>query len=730
MPMMAVLLFSVMILELPSIKAQNRFPIIVNTNGWILSPTNGLRYSNNISVVGITNRDLSPGKLIGSDLNTKQVSITQTNGQLIIGNGGSNSVASLTAGANIFITNGAGTITIASSGGGGGGTPGGDNMMLQLNQGGSFGGATNLLWDLTNNILLLNGKLQAVSLTTTGASPGSIIISNSIGTDSIVMLGTNTLFSTNVWFGGLLNIFTNAARFKGGITNDAATASALVISDANKGSIGLATGGSSTVVHGTTPPTYSAVVEGDLSLSDITTANASTSNHGLVKKLPNDATKYYDGTGNYSIPAGSGSLIITSNDFSLNTRYTNISQISHVRQNITLSSTVTDNAKVSLFIDLDSDGTYDETANSLQVGAAIAMSDIFTLSGWIPANAAYLFTNQSAGSATAVIVSTSGRTVYGFGGTTNTVVVAGTNITVQTNGNAYTVNSSAGGSGTVTSVALSAPSEFSVSGSPVTTSGTLTFAKANQNANLIYVGPSSGSAAAPTFRLAVNADRPSRRQYVEMFDEMIVKTTGDFGWGALTSGAGAAETQLAGETNAPGINELSTGTTTTGYCLVYAANNSGVNEVLFGGGSAQYTLEYRFRQPTLFDGTDSGTFRLGFMDAANGNDPTDGIYVRFSNSGANFRYITRSSSTETDTDSGLVAVANTWYKIRIVLNSVANSVTFTIDDGSSQTVTTNIPSGAGRQTHIEMNIIKSAGTTARLLDVDYAWLMIDFNSAR
>jgi hypothetical protein len=64
------------------------------------------------------------------------------------------------------------------------------------------------------------------------------------------------------------------------------------------------------------------------------------------------------------------------------------------------------------------------------------------------------------------------------------------------------------GSGSVTSVALSAPAEFSVSGSPVTTSGTLTFAKANQNANLIYAGPSSGGAAAPTFRALVAADIP------------------------------------------------------------------------------------------------------------------------------------------------------------------------------------------------------------------------------
>jgi hypothetical protein len=42
------------------------------------------------------------------------------NGELLIGNGTGYTQATLTAGSNVTITNGAGTITIASSGGGGG----------------------------------------------------------------------------------------------------------------------------------------------------------------------------------------------------------------------------------------------------------------------------------------------------------------------------------------------------------------------------------------------------------------------------------------------------------------------------------------------------------------------------------------------------------------------------------------------------------------------------------
>lgn len=61
----------------------------------------------------------------------------------------------------------------------------------------------------------------------------------------------------------------------------------------------------------------------------------------------------------------------------------------------------------------------------------------------------------------------------------------------------------------VTSVALAAPSLFSVSGSPVTTTGTLTLALATQTANTVFAGPATGSAAAPTFRALVAADVPS-----------------------------------------------------------------------------------------------------------------------------------------------------------------------------------------------------------------------------
>lgn len=66
------------------------------------------------------------------------------------------------------------------------------------------------------------------------------------------------------------------------------------------------------------------------------------------------------------------------------------------------------------------------------------------------------------------------------------------------------------GGGTVTSVGLSLPaSVVTVTGSPVTSTGTLTGTLATQTANQVLSGPASGGPAAPTFRALTNTDLPT-----------------------------------------------------------------------------------------------------------------------------------------------------------------------------------------------------------------------------
>ena len=79
-------------------------------------------------------------------------------------------------------------------------------------------------------------------------------------------------------------------------------------------------------------------------------------------------------------------------------------------------------------------------------------------------------------------------------------------LTVTSDGTGWTCNAPPG-SGTVTSVGLTMPgSIFTVTGSPVTSSGTLEAALANQSANAVLAGPASGSSAAPAFRVLNAAD--------------------------------------------------------------------------------------------------------------------------------------------------------------------------------------------------------------------------------
>jgi hypothetical protein len=67
---------------------------------------------------------------------------------LDIGNGTGFTRTTLTAGSNITITNGAGSITIAATGGGG--SPGGSTTQVQYNNAGAFAGSSNLTFDGTN----------------------------------------------------------------------------------------------------------------------------------------------------------------------------------------------------------------------------------------------------------------------------------------------------------------------------------------------------------------------------------------------------------------------------------------------------------------------------------------------------------------------------------------------------------------------------------------------------
>ena len=92
-----------------------------------------------------------------------------TDGQLLIGNttGNTLSKATLTAGSNITITNGAGAITIAASGGSG--SPGGSTTQVQYNNAGAFGGVSGFTTDGTRVTASTTIGVGGATPSTTGA---------------------------------------------------------------------------------------------------------------------------------------------------------------------------------------------------------------------------------------------------------------------------------------------------------------------------------------------------------------------------------------------------------------------------------------------------------------------------------------------------------------------------------------------------------------------------------
>lgn len=124
------------------------------------------------------------------------------------------------------------------------------------------------------------------------------------------------------------------------------------------------------------------------------------------------------------------------------------------------------------------------------------------------------------------------------------VVSSGTGINVVHTAGAITINNTG-----VTSVGLSLPSFITVSGSPVTTTGALTGTLATQAANAIFAGPSSGPAAAPTFRALTLDDLGGALQ---LYSESATAPTAPSVTGTNSVAIGSGSTASADESFAVG----------------------------------------------------------------------------------------------------------------------------------------------------------------------------------
>ena len=143
------------------------------------------------------------------------------------------------------------------------------------------------------------------------------------------------------------------------------------------------------------------------------------------------------------------------------------------------SGTTTAQGAINAFAGAVTSGSYLRGNGTNVVMSAIQVADVPTLNQ---------NTTGTASNVTGIVAVANGGT-----GTATPALVAGTNITITGSFPNQTINSTGSGSGTVTSVAATVPSFLSVSGSPITTSGTLAFSLASTPTNgQLLIGNGTG----------------------------------------------------------------------------------------------------------------------------------------------------------------------------------------------------------------------------------------------
>src|SRR4030095_1673836 len=147
-------------------------------------------------------------------------------------------------------------------------------------------------WPITNSVLALtdpNAANQVVAWDDTNNKFVWVTVSAGGG-------GTVTSFSA----GGLSPIFT---------TSEATVTTTPALSFTLRNAAAHTFLGNNT--GSTAAPAYVAVADSDLSTTDITTNNATTSKHGFLPKLNGSTTQFLNGNGAFTTPVGGGSGTVT-----------------------------------------------------------------------------------------------------------------------------------------------------------------------------------------------------------------------------------------------------------------------------------------------------------------------------------------------------------------------------------------------------------------------------------
>jgi hypothetical protein len=213
-------------------------------------------------------------------------------------------------------------------------------------------------------------------------------------------------------------------------------------------------------------------------------------------------------------------------------------------------------------------------------------------------------------------------------------------------------------------------------------------------------------------------DHPQYQLRDEVFyetDFLLVSELAPWSASALNSGT---SNHLPAEQDHPGTMSLLSSTSANSGYLIRLDNDS---LQIAGSESAQAIFKVKVL---------SGTYLvIGLQDMYNASLPVDGCYLMTDPATGKISGHCTANSSDSVTATDYQLVVDTWYRARVVLNSDASLATFYIwaDDGTllwSDTVNSDIPTGAGRQTGCAFAALNTGTSAQTLAYIDYLSLKI------
>lgn len=194
--------------------------------------------------------------------------------------------------------------------------------------------------------------------------------------------------------------------------------------------------------------------------------------------------------------------------------------------------------------------------------------------------------------------------------------------------------------------------------------------------------------------------------------------TSEYPWStatALSSGTQASGSSLATMGEHPGQVTYSSAASTTGSGYT---RSLATESILLSGGE---TSDIIIRTPTSINA--NSLLYVGYLDQTTAADATDGVY--FYILGTAIYGKTASNSNRSTTAQIATLSANTWYRIRLEVNSDATSVTYYVYDSATNTLlgsaslTTNIPTTRATKHGYVVYINNAFQPVTELMTFDY-----------